>query len=58
MIDYGCYRSTFDMILSPMIRFLLFMTGTGFNLVGELENRGDGDERSMVMVVELEWIKI
>jgi hypothetical protein len=34
------------------------MTGTGFNLVGELENRGDGDERSMVMVVELKWIKI
>jgi hypothetical protein len=31
------------------------MTGTGFNLEGELRNRGGCDERAMAMVVKLRW---
>jgi hypothetical protein len=31
------------------------MTGTGFNLVGGLRNRGGDNERAMTMVVDLGW---
>jgi hypothetical protein len=35
----------------------LLMTGTVFNLVGGVWNRGGGDERAMVSVVELRlWL--
>jgi hypothetical protein len=44
VIDYEGYMSTFDMILSHMVRFWLLTTDKGFNLVGEVWNSGGGDK--------------
>jgi hypothetical protein len=38
-----------------VLGFWLLTTGTGFNLVGEVRNRGGGDEGALATVVELGW---
>jgi hypothetical protein len=43
-IDCGCYRSTFDIILSHMVRSLASHNRHGFNLKRGLLNRGGGGE--------------
>jgi hypothetical protein len=55
MIDYGGYRSNFDLFLFPLVNFLASHDRTGFNLEGGVWNRGGGDERAAVTVVELRW---
>jgi hypothetical protein len=35
--------------------FWLLTNGSGFNLVGEVRNRGGSDEGAPTMVVELGW---
>jgi hypothetical protein len=37
------------------LAFLLLTIGMGFNLVGEVPNRGGCDEEAPAMVVELGW---
>jgi hypothetical protein len=43
-IDCGCYKSTFDMILSPKVGLLAYDQHGVFSWAGGLRKRGGGDD--------------
>jgi hypothetical protein len=54
-IDCRGYRSSFDLILFPLVRFLAPHDCTWFIWVGGLQKSGGGDEGEPTTVVALEW---